>query len=182
MRLNKSSIFWVILIIVFAAVCRLLPHPANFTPLGAMMLFGGTMSKKFKVISFVPFLALYLADLYLNNFAYPSDHWVWFYKGAYLVYPTFGLLFLIGWFVRPKIGMQLALTSIASSIVFFIITNIGVWYASGWYTVDGSGLVKCFVAALPFFQNSVLGDLFFSFTLFGAYYFVTAKSKAVEPA
>lgn len=182
MLFNKTSVFWVILLLIIATLCRFVPGVDNFTPFGAIMLFGGAMSNKFRSLAIVAFITLFATDLYFNNYVYPSENWTWFYKGAWVVYSTYALVFLIGRYVRPKLGLQLGLTSIASSIVFFIITNIGVWYSSGWYTVDSSGFVLCFVKALPFFKNSLISDLMFSFALFGSYYFITAKSKVQEIA
>ncbi len=183
MKVSKNtSLLWIIVLIFVAVLCRMLNHPVNFTPLGAMMLFGGVQAKRFKLSILIPFAALFLSDLYLNNFMYHSEQWTWFYKGAPWVYGAFVLVFLIGRIFQPKLGLKLAFTAISGSIVFFLVTNFAVWYGSTMYTQDTAGLVQCFVAALPFFQNSIFGDLIYSFAIFGIYEYITVKSRATTTA
>ncbi|HMG16133.1 MAG TPA: DUF6580 family putative transport protein [Saprospiraceae bacterium] len=180
--IKNASLLWVIVLIFVAVLFRLINHPVNFTPLGAMMLFGGVQSKKFKLSILVPFIALFLSDLYLNNFMYHSDQWTWFYKGAPWVYFAFALVFIIGRIFQPKLGLKLAFTAISGSIIFFVVTNLALWYGSNLYTKDTAGLVQCFIAALPFFQNSLFGDLIYSFAIFGVYEYISIKSRSATVA
>lgn len=179
---KNASLLWVIVLIFGAAFCRMLNHPVNFTPLGAMMLFGGVQTKNYRLSILVPFVALFLSDLYLDNFRYHADQWTWFYKGALWVYLAFAIVFLIGRIFQPKLGWRLAITSISGSIIFFVITNLAVWYGSALYAQNTSGLLQCFVAALPFLQNSLFGDLIYSFAIFGVYEYITIKSRSAKLA
>lgn len=175
-----ASLLWVIVLIVGAALCRMINHPVNFTPLGAMMLFGGVQAKNYRLSFIVPFAALFLSDLYLNNFMYHTDQWTWFYKGAQYVYVAFAVVFLIGKIFQPKLGWRLAISAISGSLIFFVITNLAVWYGSNLYSQNTSGLLQCFVAALPFLQNSLFGDLIYSFAIFGIFEYITIKSRSAK--
>jgi hypothetical protein len=86
----------------------------------------------------------------------------------------------IGWMLRPKITWErVAIASIAGSVVFFLISNFGVWVAGRLYPVTMSGLAACYVAALPFFRNSVLGDLACTAVMFGSYHLLRHRQAAL---
>ena len=148
-----------LLLIVIAAFSRLLPHPANFTALGAIALFGGVyLDKRYAVA--VPLLAMLI-----------SDYFIGFYSGMYWVYGSFVLVGLIGlWLRNHKTPAFILGGTIASSILFFVVTNFGVWFTPGsMYAKTWDGVIECYVLAIPFFRNSLGGDLFFVILLFGAY-------------
>ena len=86
------------------------------------------------------------------------------------IYGSVALIVLIGWAIRTRISvLPVAGAALASSILFFLISNFGTWLLSGMYPLTVSGLAVCYVAAIPFFQNTVAGDLFFSGLLFGGF-------------
>jgi hypothetical protein len=159
-------------IILLAALSRLIPHPHNFSPIGGMALFGAAYFTKRQWAFIVPLVSMWISDLALNNIVYRAyfDHFVWFYSGSLFTYCAFALIVLLGIFALKKVHIyNLALSALGASVIFFIVSNFGVWFSGIMYPKDLSGLVACYVAGIPFFQNTVLGDLFYSTVLFGAF-------------
>jgi hypothetical protein len=146
-------------LIFLAALSRLLPHLPNFTPIAALALFGGVyLDKKHTII--VPLAALLISDYFLG-----------FYSGMMWVYGSFAAIGLLGLWLRKHQGVATTMgATLLSSILFFVVTNFGVWISShGTYPLTFSGLIECYVAAIPFFRNSLLGDFAYVTALFGAY-------------
>lgn len=145
--------------IVAAAALRLVPHPPNFTPIGAMALFSAAYLGRRPLAFAAPLGALLLSDLVLG-----------FYSGMLFQYVGVGLIVLLGWFALARLSvLRLAGAAVASSILFFAISNFGVWAVSGMYPPTLAGLSACYVAAIPFFQNTLAGDLFYTALLFGGF-------------
>jgi hypothetical protein len=160
MFMNTKARLGALVIAIFAAAAmRLVPHPPNFAPIAAMALFSGAQMPK-RALSFVaPFAALLVSDAILG-----------FYAGMNFVYFSFGLTVLIGWAVATrKTPLTIGAAAAASSVLFFVLTNFGMWLFSGIYPRTGEGLVACYVAAIPFFQNSLAGDLTYTALLFGGF-------------
>ena len=157
---NKARLAALLVAIFAAAAMRLLPHPPNFSPIAAMALFSGAQLPK-RLLAFVaPFAALLLSDLALGGF----------YPGMNFVYVSFGLTVVIGWAVASrKTPLMIGGAAVASSVLFFVLTNFGMWLFSGLYPLTQPGLVECYVAAIPFFQNTLVGDLSFTLLLFGGF-------------
>ena len=159
MTTNQTRILIILGSIVAAAAMRLVPHPANFAPLGAMALFSGAYLGRRALAFAAPLGALLLSDLILG-----------FYPGMLVQYVSVALVVLLGSGVLGRItALRVGGAAVASSVLFFALTNFGVWLLSGMYPQTLSGLVACYVAAVPFFQNTVAGDLFFSAALFGGF-------------
>jgi hypothetical protein len=120
--------------------------------------FGGVyFNGKFSPI--LPLAALLISDLFLG-----------FYAGIAWVYGSFLLVVAIGLLIQKYKTIPVVFgTTIVSSLLFFLITNFGVWQAGIFYTKNFTGLIECFVAAIPFYRNSVLGDLFYVTVMFGVY-------------
>src|SRR3989344_4910007 len=155
-------------IILFAVTLRLVPHPPNFSPIAAMALFGGAYLNRGYAI-FVPLLALFLSDVLIG-----------FYSPLVMfsVYGSFVLTGLMGlWLKKRKSAGSVVLTAMGASILFFLVTNFAVW-ATGAYARDLSGLAQSYLMGLPFFRNTLLGDLFYTGVFFGGYELV--KSLAVQ--
>lgn len=160
------------LLIVLAALSRLLPHPPNFAPIGGMALFGAAYYVRKAWAYLVPVAAMWISDLILNNVVYAQyfDHFVWFYSGSLFTYGAFALIVLMGTFTLRKVRVpQLLFSALGASVIFFAVSNFGVWLTSGMYPKSWGGLSACYVAAVPFFQNTVLGDLVYSAALFGLF-------------
>ena len=169
-KINLSFI-GIILLILFASFTRIIPHMPNFTPIGAIALFGGAyLSNKYHAF-IIPILSLWLSDLIINNFILNYyDQFTWFYPGFIWQYATFGIIILIGYFLLKKITLKKVLiSSVGSSLIFFIITNFGVWASGSMYPLNINGLISCFVLAIPFYKGTLLGFLFYSSFLFGVF-------------
>jgi len=160
MTSNHSRLLAILSAILVAAVLRLVPHPPNFTPIGAMALFSGAYLGRRGVVAFAaPLGALFLSDLVLG-----------FYRGMPTVYFSVALVVIIGWLSLKRVSaLRIGGAAVASSVLFFMITNLGMWLFSGFYPRTLAGLEACYVAAIPFFQNTVAGDLFYAALLFGGF-------------
>lgn len=160
------------LIVLFAALSRLIPHPSNFAPIGAMALFGAAYYSKRYIAFLVPILAMWISDLILNNVVYGSyfDHFVWFYNGSIFTYGAFALIVVLGLFSLKKIRISnLLFSALSASVVFFAVSNFGVWLTSGLYPHTFSGLTACYAAGVPFFHNTIMGDLVYTGAMFGLF-------------
>jgi hypothetical protein len=159
MTSNHARLAALLSAIVAAAALRLVPHPPNFSPIDAMALFSGAYLGKRGIAFVAPLAALLLSDLVLG-----------FYHGMATVYATVALIVVIGWWISSRrTPLRIAAAAIASSVIFFVITNFGMWLFSGFYPLTTAGLAACYVAAIPFFQNTVAGDLFYAVLLFGGF-------------
>ena len=159
MTANNSRILALLSAILLAAVLRLVPHPPNFTPIGAMALFSGAYLGRRPLAFAAPLGALLLSDLVLG-----------FYHGQLTVYFSVALIVVIGMTALRRVSpVRVGLAAVASSLLFFVITNFGMWLFSGIYPHTLLGISACYVAAIPFFQNTLAGDLFYATLLFGGF-------------
>jgi hypothetical protein len=155
--------------ILFAAAVRILPHPWNFTPIGAMSLFSGAKLSNRWAAFFVPLTALFLGDLFAG-----------FYKLMIVVYLSFCISVLIGRYVRRRQTLLLlSAATLLGSLQFVLVTNFAIW-AAGFtsYAKSAAGLIHCYVAGIPFFANTIAGDAFYSVVLFGGF----ALAERLSPA
>jgi hypothetical protein len=149
-------------LILAAALSRLLPHPPNVAPITALALFGAVYLDK-KHAFLIPLAALLISDYFLG-----------FYSGMMWVYGSFALIALVGLWLRTHQGVwQTIAATFTGSILFFILTNLGVWVSSTMYPQTIAGLLQCYTAAIPFFRNTLLGDGLYVGIMFGL--FETAK-------
>ncbi len=180
---SKKNLFLVITMIILAASTRIFPHPPNVTAIGAMGLLGAAYLPR-KVWAFiVPFVALWLSDLAINNiiFAEYYDGFVWFTQGAFGIYLGFGLIVLLGIGLLKKVKVPTLIgASLGSSFIFYLASNFGSWMSGFTYPKTGAGLIACYTAGLPFLLNTILGDLFFVGVLFGAYALFSYKQKSTS--
>jgi hypothetical protein len=146
--------------ILAAALSRILPHPANVTPIAAMALTGGVYFNK-RIALVVPLATLILSDLFIG-----------FHNTILFVYGSFLLVGFIGlWLKSHKKPLPIFGAALLSSILFFVITNFGVWLTGGgwFYPKTWQGLIECYTLALPFFRNTLIGDLVYTAVLFGLF-------------
>ena len=163
-------VWGILLVIGIAVLSRLLPHPLNVSPLAGIALFGAAAFKNRGLAILIPIFAFWLSDVILNNTLYRG-----FYDGVTLVHSgmiwTYGamiLIALVGFLALRKISLpRLVGASLSSSLLFFALSNFGVWVSGTMYPKTIEGLVACYVAAIPFFQNTVAGDLFYTLAIFG---------------
>jgi hypothetical protein len=158
--MSKKNLLLIIAIIALAAASRLVKHPPNFTPMAAMALFGGWyVTKKYFVI--VPLLAMLISDAFIGFYDW---------RLMAIVYLGIALTFGIGWLLKKNASWRkVIIGSLTGSIIFFLTTNFAVWALYQWYPHTWAGLANCFAMALPFFKNSLIGDLFYGVVLFGIY-------------
>lgn len=156
--MNTRSIT-LVLIILAVAVFRILPHPPNVSPIAAMALFGGAYLADKRLAFLVPFLALLLSDLILG-----------LHDTMLYVYGGFALTVVIGFWIQKQVNVgRVVVATIGASFLFFLLTNFGVWFTSGLYPMTPDGLMQAYIAGIPFFQNSLLGNLVFTALLFGGF-------------
>ncbi len=147
----------VLTLVLIAGLSRLIPHPWNFTAIGAMALFSGARMPHKYLAFLAPLLTLVWTDAILG-----------FHSTGLYVYAAVALITIIGFLTEAKTNRILT-GSFAGSILFFTITNFGVWFSQGLYPRTFQGLVDCFAMAIPFFGNQVMGDLFYTGVLFASY-------------
>ena len=162
------------IMILVAALSRLLPHPPNVTPIGGMALFGAAYFAKKYWAYIIPFLALWISDLILNNVVYASgfEGFTIFPSYAIWTYLAFGLIIFLGVKLLKKINLPNVIgMSVTASLLFYLITNFGAWYfdSLNLYADNFGGLLAYLSAGLPFFWNTLAGDLFFVGVLFGGF-------------
>jgi len=156
----------VLLVIACAVLLRLLPHPANVAPVAAMALFGGAyLDKKYAIV--VPLLVMVFSDVFLG-----------FSQSTPFVYLCLALTGIIGmWIRKRKTVITVVTASLFSSIVFFLVTNFGYWLTYSLYPKTLEGQLMAYYFALPFFRNTVIGDLLYAGLFFGGYEAVAAYLK-----
>lgn len=163
--MNKKITFILsILLITLGFVCRLLPHPANFAPIAAIAIFGGLyLPKRWAII--LPMLAMFVSDIFIGFYTWQI---------MVAVYGSFAIVGLIGLLVRKnKKAATVIGGTILGSILFFLITNFAVWAFGSMYTHSFVGLTQCYTMAIPFFKNTLLGDLFYTGALVGSFELLT---------
>lgn len=158
--LNDSRIIRTILIlgmIVFPAVIRIVPHPWNLAPVGAMALFSGATIRR-HVLSFLfPLVALFAGDLFIG-----------FHILMPVVYASFIVNIAIGLLLRERrTAPRVAGATLFGAMQFFLVTNFGVWMLLNTYPKTAMGLVDCYLAAVPYLWNTIAGDALYSAFLFG---------------
>jgi hypothetical protein len=145
--------------ILAAAGSRLIPHPYNFTPMAAIALFGGARFDDRRLALAMPLVAMLLSDLFIG-----------LRSGNPVVYGCFMLTVCIGfWLRRRDSTLRVAGAALGSSILFFVVTNFAVWARGSLYPKNLGGLGASYIAAIPFFQNTILGDLVYTAVLFGGF-------------
>jgi len=176
---TRPRMIVIISLILAGVLFRFIPHWPNFTPIAAMALFGGTYLGRRYLAFLVPFAAMFLSDLVLGFHAY-----------MLAVYIAFGTTVMIGFILRGRVNIQnVALASITSSVLFYLITNFAAWLASPIYPPTFAGLMESYIAGLAFFNNGSYGlsffmneltsGLFYNAIFFGAYYFARHRIPAL---
>ncbi|MFH1291643.1 MAG: DUF6580 family putative transport protein [bacterium] len=145
----------VLILIILGTSCRILPHPANFAPIGAIALFGAMyLPKKWLIL---PLLAMLISDFFIGFYSLPI---------MFSVYGSFALIGIIGIYVKKNKKFRTILGgTVLGSILFFLITNWAVWAFGAMYAPTMQGLMTSYYMALPFFRNTLFGDLFYTSVL-----------------
>ena len=177
MNKKELTIKWgiVALIVFVAALFRFTPYlfgttAFNFTPIGAMALFGGAyFSKKYLAFLF-PLLALWVSNLVINN-AFLAEYYDGFaFFGSWQTYLVILLIVGLGILLLKKVTMpRVFIASLSASVLFFVVSNFLVWAQGTMYPMNIAGLMNCYAMGLPFFGNTIASDLLFSALLFGGF-------------
>jgi hypothetical protein len=153
------------IMILIAALSRVMPHPPNFTPVAAMALFGGACFARRPLAFLIPLAAMLLSDIVLGLTKYGLATMVF---SQPVVYGCLLANVTVGGLIKNRRSVwQIAGATLAGSCLFFVATNFAVWMDGTIYPLTRQGLLDCYVAALPFFRNTVGGDAFFAAILFG---------------
>jgi hypothetical protein len=152
------------LFVIFAVLARMpfMPHPWGFTPVAAALLYFGARGSRRQL--WVPFGLMIASDVLLNKFvyAYPLG---W---DQPVVWAWYAAILLLGTQLHENSGwLRVAGAALASSVSFFILSDLAVWAFGTMYPKTWSGLVSCYVAALPFFRRGLAGDMLFTAVMFG---------------
>lgn len=180
--MNKKSILIVTGLIIFAALTRLLPHAYNFTPLGAIALFGAAYFTEKRWALVVPLLAFWMSDLLLNNITYAAyyDGFTWFTSGMLYTYGSIAMIVVLGYYLLKKITFGRVFGgALGASVIFFIVSNFGVWVSSSMYPLTTEGFITCYAAAIPFFHYTIAGNVVYSAVLFGTYEWIRAQNPSL---
>ncbi len=155
-------------LIAVGIIMRVLPHPANFAPIAAISIFGGSVLPK-RISIWVPLGAMIISDALIGFYTLMPLIWA-----CYLVIALASSRWL-----RPASLLKGATLTISSSTFFYIVTNFGVWLTSGMYAHTWSGLISCYTLALPFFRNTLLSDAIYTSALFGIFALAVNKRKYI---
>ncbi len=167
---NQKKYFIITLLILLACITRLMPHPFNFTAIGALALFSGSVISNKKLAFLIPTIAMLITDAIIG-----------FHTSMIPVYLCFAITVGIGIKMVKQINvLSVPAASISASILFFLVTNLPFWYADiSLYPLTWQGTVESYTAAIPFFGNQIAGDLFYSASLFGVYVLLKQRYPAV---
>lgn len=151
MNMNREKTILVSLTICMVLLFRWLPHPPNFTPIIGLSIMSATLFKSKKSHFLFPLLLMFVTDVFIGFHTLMP-----FVYGAILVTTTSGYILKKHTHITTAIGC-----SLLSSIIFFLISNVGVWMTGTLYAKSMTGLIQCFTAAIPFFHNTVLSTVLF---------------------
>jgi hypothetical protein len=167
---NQKKILVIGLLMAFAIITRLMPHPFNFTAIGALALFCGSVIDNKKFAFVIPMGVMLLSDAILG-----------FHASMIPVYLCFAITVWIGMKMIRKINLlSVPAASMLASVLFFLVTNLPFWYVDiSLYPLTWQGMMESYTAAIPFFGNQIAGDIFYSATIFGAYYVLRERYFAV---
>lgn len=146
-------------LILVAAILRILPHPWNFTPIGAMAVFSGSVFRNRWVALLLPLAALFAGDLFVG-----------LYQLMFIVYLSFAVSVVIGrWLAHSRTLARIGGAVFLAALQFFLVTNFALWALGGFYPRTRAGLSACFFNAVPLFWNTLAGDFVYAAVLFGGY-------------
>jgi len=170
MRKNLTPL--AVALTVLSAFGRLLPHPPNVTPLGASSLFAGARVNSWMAY-LLPILVMAVTDPLVGGYS----------RATPVIYLCFLISVWIGRQVRSTDSpLRIGSACLLCSVQFFVLTNLATWMLGGYYAKSFAGLTTCYVAALPFFGATLLGDLLFTAAIFGAYALLARHVAPAEAA
>lgn len=160
--MSRHALVIATVLIVFAVLSRFVPHPVNFAPIGALGLYAGVffIDRRYWLI---PLAALLISDVFIGFYDWIS---------MLFVYMGFACSAFIGRLLIKQLKLfNISAAAFVSATVFFVLSNFGTWLSGTLYPLTGEGLIACFIAAIPFYGNTLAGDLFYTAVLFGLHIF-----------
>ena len=167
----KLTVFGVFSLIVFLVASRVIPHPPNFTPVLAVAIFAPYFFRELAIAIAMPLAAMVLADLILGM----HNYMLW-------VYAAVLANVVISYYLR-RTGtylLRIGFLALSSSLLFFVVTNFGVWLGSGFYPQTAQGLFSCYIAALPFFGNTLVSTVAFCGLFYGVVRMAGQQDRLVQ--
>lgn len=157
---KKIEFLSFVILVLFGISLRIFPHPPNFTPILAISLFGGVYFSK-KVAFILPIAIMVISDAFIGYYEL---------RLMMAVYGSFFLSICLGfWLKKNKKWSTVLMSSVFVAIIFFLLTNLAVWVFTPWYAKTFSGIIQCYLMAIPFLKNTLFGSLFFVIVFFGTY-------------
>lgn len=186
MMSNSQSRFGFFTILIIGALAvRFMPHAVGFSPLLAICMFGGAHYQNKAAGLLIPLAGIWLTDILLNNFIYAQymNGFTLFYQGFYFQYAAFLLtgLLAVGLFNKKITLLRIAGGALGAGVLFYLVSNFGVWATGTMYPPTWSGLVACYAAGLPFLKSSLVANAIFSTVLFGAVYLAQTQRRYLRP-
>lgn len=168
---NKTSILIAVILVLAAAISRVLLYPYNFSPMVGMALFAGATFADKRLAFALPIFSMLLSDIMFEVFKIAPGFWGW---GQLVGYGIFALITVFAFTLKRVSVLKIIGYSITSSVIFFVLSNLSFFLIDNpvyhTYTQNFSGFINCYAGALPFFRTSLIADLVYSGVLFGAYY------------
>ena len=167
---NRTKITIAVALVLFGVISRYLPHPPNFAPIAAIGLFAGVYLPRRYAVA-LPLIAMVISDIFLG------------FHG--LIFWTWGSFALIGLFssqvLRKNVNPgAIVASSIGASLLFYLVTNFGVWAEGLLYPQNFTGLASSYLNALPFLRNTLLGDLAYTVAIFASYEVAVLYARQVK--
>lgn len=178
--INTRQLVLVAGLMFLAVIIRVILYPFNFSPVIAIALFSGAVVKDKKIAFLLPLLAMFLSDVIFEFFNIAEGFWGWGQLVGYAI--LIGITFF-GSFLKKISVVSVTTFSVASSIIFFFLSNSSVWLLyNGMYENTFEGFTACLAAGLPFLKINLLADLFYSSLLFGSFAYFTKNAFSVTEA
>lgn len=183
MKNNRLQILFATLVVSLIASTRLIPETNNFVPVFAMILFATVHFKNKYQAVIISLSVLWLSDLYINNWGQYAD-----YYNEFILFssPFNYIAYLLIALVSVKIFKdtitikKVFSSSLLIGVIFFIVSNFGVWLGGAMYPLTLEGLATCYIAAIPFFRATLASNVLFSFILFGGYYILQKETSFLK--
>lgn len=167
---SKIMIGVVFVMSVAMALSRVIPHPANFTPITALALAAGAYFGNRWFALLAPLFALFISDLILG-----------FYPGMIFNYLAMASVTILGSQLKQsQTSIRIAGFTFTGTTLFFIVSNFGVWIAAEIYPKTLDGFIACYINAIPFYGYSLIGDLFYASVVFGSYKYLSHAIPALK--
>ena len=186
MKYNYKLVTFTLLLVVITTLSKLFFSTklsmSGFSPVIAIALFAGMMVKDKSVSFLLPLISLFMSDLVIEVlFKFKLFPYEGLYSYQILNYAILLVTTLLGWALKGKSYTRLSAGAIAAPTLFFILSNFSLWLTPSqtMYAKDASGLVTCFIAALPFYGHSLVATLIFLPVLLFSFNVITKRETGL---